>query len=101
MKITLSPQVRDDNLMLSKKGDTLTINGTAYDFSPLPDGAILPADAVACEYIIGEVKRVDGQLHLTLLMPIAWDAPHEACFPAPIINPPDGAITLPGGGNVN
>ena len=86
---------------MSKQGDALTINGTIYDFSPLPDGATLPDDAVACEYIIGDVKRVDGELRLTLLLPIAWDAPHEACFPAPIINPPDGAIEIPGGSNVN
>jgi hypothetical protein len=35
--------------------DTLTINGIAYDFSVIPDGATLPASAVGCEYITWNV----------------------------------------------
>ena len=50
MHITLSPSRRDDRLTLSKKGDTLTINGEAFDLSAIPDGATLPRDAVACEW---------------------------------------------------
>lgn len=80
------------------EGDGVT---QVFDFSPLPDGAVLPADAVSCEYIVGEVTRVSGQIHLTVLLPIAWDAPYEACFPAPIIDPPDGAIALPGATHVD
>ncbi|MEG0923199.1 MAG: hypothetical protein RSD57_15915 [Comamonas sp.] len=97
MKIQLSPQVRNGELNVSKSGDTLTINGTVYDFAPLSDGALLPAAAIQCEHIVGDVTRVGGQLHITLLLPIAWDAPHETCFPEPIVNPPDGVINLPGG----
>lgn len=97
MKIILSPQVRSDALEVHKAGDTLTINGETYDFSPLPDGAILPAAAVACEYVVGDVTRQAGQLAITLRLPIEWNAPPAACFPKPIINPPDGVIALPGG----
>ena len=96
MRIALSPQVRDDHLAITKQGDVLTINGAAYDFGPLPEGGVLPADATGCKFILGEVKRTDGQVHLTLLLPIAHDAPLEACFPQPIVVTKGGAIKLPG-----
>ena len=95
MKITLSPQRRDDTLTVIKQGDTLTINGTAYDFTQLPDGGTLPADAVDCEYIVGSVDRVDGELELTLLLPHGANASEAARFPEPIINPADGELELP------
>lgn len=99
MIINLSPQVRTDSLEVVKTADRLTINGALFDFAPLPEGAILPASAVQCEFIIEDVRRQDGELDLTLLLPIAWDAGHEACFPEPIVNPKDGVIKLPGDGN--
>jgi hypothetical protein len=95
MKITLSPQRRDDNLQVIKSGDTLTINGTAYDFSVVPDGATLPRDAVDCPWLASDVERIDGVLHLTLLLPNSATASEAARFPAPIINPADGALELP------
>jgi hypothetical protein len=95
MKITLSPQRRDDNLQVIKSGDTLTINGTEYDFSVVPDGATLPKDAVDCPWLASDVERIDGVLHLTLLLPNSATASEAARFPAPIINPADGALELP------
>jgi len=53
MNINLSPQRRDDTLTITKNGDVLTINGTDYDFTQLPDGGTLPAEAVDCEFVIG------------------------------------------------
>ncbi|MBF5006832.1 hypothetical protein [Diaphorobacter caeni] len=95
MKINLSPQVRDDTLEVSRAGDALIINGATLDFTPLPEGAVLPGSAAGCEFIVGDVVRRDGQIELTLLLPIAWDAPHAAAFPQPIIDPPDGRVALP------
>ena len=95
MKLILSPQRRDDTLTVVKQGDTLTINGTAYDFSQLPDGGTLSADAVYCEFVIGSVNRVDGELELTLLLPHGANASEAARFPQPIINPADGKLELP------
>ena len=95
MNIKLSPQRRDDTLAVTKQGDTLTINGTEYDFSQLPDGGTLPADAVDCEYVIGSVDRVSGELELTLLLPHGANASEAARFPEPIINPADGEVELP------
>lgn len=95
MHIILSPQVRGDTLSAVRHGDTLTINGQAFDFSPLPDGATLPAEAIDCDYIVGSVERVDGQLCLTLLLPITSNASEAARFPEPIIDPADGPLELP------
>ena len=95
MKINLSPQRRNDVLTITKQGDTLTINGTDYDFTDLPDGGTLPADAVDCEFVIGSVDRVDGELELTLLLPHGANASEAARFPEPIIDPADGEVELP------
>lgn len=95
MHITLTPQRRDDTLTVIKSGDTLTINGTAYDFSVIPDGATLPKDAANCEWLASDVERIDGVLHLTLILPNSATASEAARFPAPIINPADGELELP------
>lgn len=95
MKINLSPQVRHDALTVYKAADKLTINGELFDFTPLAEGAVLPAAAVNCEFIIGDVRREGGDLQLTLLLPIVWDAPESCAFPQPILNPADGRVPLP------
>jgi hypothetical protein len=95
MNINLSPQRRDDTLTVTKQGDVLTINGTEYDFSVIPDGATLPKDATDCEWLASDVERIDGVLNLTLLLPHGKDASHAARFPQPIINPADGVLELP------
>ena len=95
MHINLSPQRRDDTLTITKQGDTLTINGTAYDFNVLPDGATLPKDATDCVWLASDVERIDGVLHLTLLLPHGAEASGAARFPQPIINPADGVLELP------
>lgn len=95
MIITLSPQRRDDALVITKAGDVLTINGTEYDFTTLPDGTDLPASATDCEFLTGAISRVNGELQLSVIMPHAYDASEAARFPAPIIDPPDGPIVFP------
>jgi hypothetical protein len=95
MKINLSPQRRDDTITVTKQGDTLTINGTAYDFSVVPDGATLPKEATDCAWLASDVERIDGVLHLTLLLPHGANASQAARFPQPITNPADGVLELP------
>lgn len=84
MKITLHPQRRDGTLAVSVSGDTLTLNSQTLDFTPLPDGATLPREAIACEWIAGDVQRIDGVLHISLLMPHGADASEAVRFPQPI-----------------
>ena len=95
MKINLSPQVRTDTIIVSKSGDALTINGVVYDFTPLTEGSTLPAEAIECEYIVGPVSRVDGEIELTLLLPITADASEAAKYPEPITMTTDGEVVLP------
>ena len=95
MKITLSPQRREDTLEVIKSGDILTINGTDYDFSVIPEGATLPQGAVDCEWLASDVERIDGTLHLTLLLPNAAQASYAARFPTPLLDPADGLLELP------
>lgn len=96
MIINLSPMRRDDTLTVTKQnGDVLTINGIELDFGQIPDGATLPADAIDCEWITGDVERIDGELHLTLVLPHGADAGVAARFPEPIVNPDDGPLELP------
>ena len=95
MTINLSPQRRDDTLTVAKAGDVLTINGTEFDFSQVPDGGLLPRDAVNCEWIVSDVERVDGELVLTLLLPHGANASEAARFPEPLTDVPDGVVVLP------
>lgn len=96
MIIKLSPQRRYDNLSLNKNGDVLTINGEAFDFSVVPNGATLPKDAITCEFISGDVERDEvGVLTVPIILPLSATPTPEQAFPADIVNPPDGEVILP------
>lgn len=101
MIITLSPIRSDAALTLIRQGDVLTIDGADLDFGPLPEGAVLPREAVNCDWLASDVTRIDGVIHLTLLLPhgpIPWPAPPESrvvTHPEPILVTADGPILLP------
>lgn len=95
MQIRFTPQRRDDALTLSRAGDVLTINGTAYDFTPLPEGALLPRAAVDCGWLASDVTRTGGQIRLTLILPHGADAPAARRDPAPLRLTADGPVALP------
>lgn len=96
MEIKLSPQRRDGALVLSREGETLTINGTIVDMSTIGEGAEGVLGDTLCEgWIVGEVTRSGGHLSLTIVLPHGPTPSDAVAFPAPIIDPPDGPITLP------
>lgn len=95
MIIKLCPQRRDDTLVVSKRSDVITINGERFDFRELPEGASLPASAVDCDFVVGEVLRLNSELIITLLLPCGPDASDAANFPFDIVSPPDGNVSLP------
>lgn len=95
MRIKLCPQRRDDELIVSKRSDVLTINGERFDFRSIPEGAVLPASAVNCDFVVGDVTRLRGELIITLLLPCGPSATDAANFPFDIVNPPDGNVSLP------
>lgn len=95
MIIKLSPQRRDDTLEVTKQGDVLTLNGTALDFGPLPDGATLPMSAVSGDWIAGDVERVDGELVIRLILPLPANYSQEQAFPEDLVDVPDGPVAFP------
>lgn len=95
MNITLVPQRRDAPLVAEKSGDVLVLNGEAFDFSPLQEGDVLPASAIASDLFAGPVSRLGGALHLSLVLPIGATAPEDARFPQPLEGVADGIIPLP------
>ena len=94
MHIRFSPMRRDDRLALFVAGDVLTINGEAFDFSGVPDGATLPRGAVACAWLASDVERIDGEIRLTLILPHGPNAPRETLFPDPV-QVDDGEVPMP------
>ncbi len=95
MKIDLTPIRSDATLSLVRTGDTLSINGISYDFSPLPDGARLPRTALDCPWVASDVERSDNRICLTLFLPHGPEMSLATRFPAPIIDPADGPVPLP------
>ena len=95
MKIIFTPMNRPDQLTLSRAGDTLTINGKAFDFSGITEGACMPSEAIDCDWLASDIERIDGMLHLTLILPHGDNAPHETRFPAPVVVFEDGPIPMP------
>lgn len=95
MIIKLVSTRSDAPLEIIKMGEALIINGVILDFGPLPDGATLPALAVGCECINDPVERVNGDLVVTITMPVGPYGGRLSWYPIDIINPPDGRVALP------
>lgn len=95
MQIKFNPQRRDDSLSVVKQGDTLIINGTEYDFSAVPEGATLPADAIDSDLFGGPVERIGGELYVTLTLPHGPNPSQAVAFPEPITVSEDGPVALP------
>lgn len=95
MRINLSPQRRDDTLEVVKAGNVLTINGEAFDFTPMGDGDTLPQAAITSIWFVSDVEQEAGELTLTLLLPLPWNYSPEQAFPAPLLDVPDGPVALP------
>lgn len=96
MIINLSPIRSDVPLFVVRAGDTLSVNGQDFDFSPLPVGADIPADAMDSPWFAGPVSRgTEGVLHLTLLLPHGKDPSPAVAFPEPLVVTEDGLVELP------
>lgn len=100
MHISFATQRRDDTLTLEQTAsDRLRINGELFNFGPLPDGGTIPE--VPCEWIVGPVERIDGEIHLTLILPHGPNPSEAVAFPEPTHVTQDGPISLPGEANVD
>ncbi len=66
MKLTLSPTMGlpgAPETTIHVQGDVLTIDGTPYDLSPVPEGGEASAEGTP---ISGKIVRVDGVIHATV-----------------------------------
>jgi len=95
MRISFTPQRRDETLTVTREGDVLTINGEVYDFSALPNGGMLPVEAINSDWIVSHVVRTDDGLALTLLLPHGLDPSAAVAFPEVLVNPGDGVLAIP------
>lgn len=96
MIISFSPQRRDDALTLEKaSGDRIRINGALFNFNPLSEGDTIPAGTIPCDWIVGPVERIDGEVRLTLILPHGPNPSQAVAFPAPITPTEDGPVTTP------
>ena len=93
--LTLHPVRMDIPLTARVAGDTLFLDGVPYDFAPLPEGGALPAEATGSEWVVGDILRRDGALHIGLVLPHGPDAPEETRFPMAITMVADGPVPLP------
>jgi hypothetical protein len=102
MRISFSPQRRDDKLTLELTApDRIRVNDDLFNFSPLVDGDTIPTDEIPCDWIVGPVERIDGEIHLTLILPHGPNPSDAVAFPDPIYVTQDGPITLPGESDVD
>ena len=68
MKITCIPVAGlpgQSDTSASVNGDVITVNGTAYDLSAIPEGGF--ADPVGSSHpFVGRIKRTNGEIHLQM-----------------------------------
>ena len=79
IKINLNPRFEGDKTEASISGTVLTLNGTDYDLSQLPDGA------TAQHPELGTVLRNGDDYELTILLTHGFNAPEATRFPAPVM----------------
>lgn len=96
MRISFSPQRCDGVLTLEQTTtDRLRINSELFNFAPLAEGNTIPAGAIPCEWIVGSVERIDGEVCLTLVLPHGANPSAAVAFPEPITVTEDGPIAVP------
>lgn len=98
MKIKLIPIRSDKKLIAFISGEIIILNGETFDLSPLQEGAVISSESISTQWIIGDVSRLAGEIHLTLLLPHGPAAPYETRFPTAFteaLTVSDGLVPLP------
>jgi hypothetical protein len=96
MLIKLWPCFSDDRIEVSVAGEVVTVNGAAFDLSPLEVGASISSAAFGVTYFLGYITRDSaGELTFTLQFPQDAEASEDARFPLPISVTEDGPVMLP------
>ena len=98
MHLTLSPRVPhayepwvDSTIHVT--GDTITIDGTSYDLSPVPEGG--EGWPEGDSPFIGPITRSGGVIHCTVLVLLGDTAADDQPDSPWVIEDADGEITIP------
>ena len=95
MHLTLSPQVAlpgEPEAALHVAGDVLTIDGTAYDLSPIPEGG---QGVWEDSPLIGPIRRIDGVIHAAVLVRLGATAADDQPDSPWTIENASGDVTIP------
>ncbi|WP_295487872.1 hypothetical protein [uncultured Pseudomonas sp.] len=96
--ISFQPIRFDYDLIVRKDGDVLEVNANRFDFSVIPDGASLPAEAIIVKdqnMFVGEISRSGDTISLRLLLPYRPNPSYEVAFPEPTLATEDGYVRIP------
>ncbi|MBZ9919097.1 hypothetical protein LB517_10810 [Mesorhizobium sp. BR1-1-12] len=95
MRISFSPQRRDDALVIEKAGDRISINGELFNFDGLADGDTIKRESIPGDWFAGDVTKTDGEVHVVLTLPHGPNPSEGVAFPDPIVVTEDGPIAVP------
>lgn len=95
MIVNFSPIRMDEQLVVEREDDIITLNGEAFDLSPLLEGASLPSTAIESKWFVGDIDRENGVISLTLVLPHGANAPIETRFPTAITLTENGPVQMP------
>ena len=95
MKLTLSPQVGlpgQPETTIHVAGETITIDGTPYDLSAVPEGGEATAENSP---FVGKITRVGGVIHCTITARLGDTAADDQPDSPWIIEGASGSISIP------
>ena len=95
MKLTLSPTVGllgQPETTLHVAGDIITVDGTPYDRSPVPEGGEATAEDSP---FVGKITRVDSVIHCTVLVRLGDTAADDQPDSPWVIEATSGDVEIP------
>jgi len=61
----------------------------------MAEGDTLPREAILSNWFDDGAIVIDGELILTMVLPLPWNYSQEQAFPEPLLNVLDGPVFLP------
>lgn len=95
MHLILSPQMGlpgQPETIIAVAGDVLTIDGTPYDLSPVPEGG---DGEWPDSPFLGRIQRIDGVIHATVLVRLGDTAASDQPDSPWIVPDAEGEVTIP------
>lgn len=92
MNIKLVPVRMDEVVVYEKRDDSIIVDGEIFDFSKVGEGDTLPQAAIMSTRFVGDIDRINGELTLSLVLPLPWNYSQEQAFPLPLYDVKDGAL---------